>query len=553
MTDKDKDDQFDWEDFDEDEFWESLEKGVGKKDDDRHLYEDDTLDIDDRYNDFLNDDHWADMALWGGGFRRSEDDDSLLPEFAGKSWANKHLLTIFEGITDLNRTTFREGLATKLGLMAYESLAMDVFNSLFKTSTILKKYEMFEDIEEPILKKQLSIHRGLLKSLKNSENFHRIKDPCTLNLIFSKELSSELSEKLLEIYRMFPDIIECAADESPNPIQQDMFDPSTGGESWGTNTAQAIIGVQLENIIKGLEVKVNSLTRCLNQWGISNDYLKSLPVDSQIKVHNIINNSFHQDLMDLSTKFMQNSGGRLKTTKTTKLVRTTIKFGNNLQCVVSRDRLLAIQNKNEFIRKYAEGSLTMLIGHKSVGKGPIVCAIDDSGSMDPPAGQRARWARALFMSLANASVKNDRALYACLFSSRVECEVDLPPKIKKEKRMADAFDFVDRRLGGGTSFVDALRWSFKKLGTSARKGDIVFITDGECRLSPQQTAEFTKKKEQEKCKVLVVIIGPTGRYEEHSLSVLADKTYHLNIDYHSKSNILNDVKTMQNLLKEATE
>jgi len=308
MTDKDKDDQFDWEDFDEDEFWESLEKGVGKKDDDRHLYEDDTLDIDDRYNDFLNDDHWADMALWGGGFRRSEDDDSLLPEFAGKSWANKHLLTIFEGITDLNRTTFREqvkesiaaheGLATKLGLMAYESLAMDVFNSLFKTSTILKKYEMFEDIEEPILKKQLSIHRGLLKSLKNSENFHRIKDPCTLNLIFSKELSSELSEKLLEIYRMFPDIIECAADESPNPIQQDMFDPSTGGESWGTNTAQAIIGVQLENIIKGLEVKVNSLTRCLNQWGISNDYLKSLPVDSQIKVHNIINNSFHQDLMD---------------------------------------------------------------------------------------------------------------------------------------------------------------------------------------------------------------------------------------------------------------
>lgn len=151
----------------------------------------------------------------------------------------------------------------------------------------------------------------------------------------------------------------------------------------------------------------------------------------------------------------------------------------------------------QFYRQYLEGSLLQynLRGQEPKGKGPIIVALDVSGSMY---GWAEQYARALTMAMIQLANKEKRAFSIIFFDSKVQ---DVQTWNSDSRvSLADRLAIANRESnGGGTDFVAPLAKALEirsKLNPELKPADLVFITDGECEL-PEAFAgefEFTKKK-----------------------------------------------------------
>jgi len=78
--------------------------------------------------------------------------------------------------------------------------------------------------------------------------------------------------------------------------------------------------------------------------------------------------------------------------------------------------------------------------------------------------------------------------------------------------------------GGGTDFEDPLDKALEFLKESRfTRGDIVFITDGECDVRDEWLKIFLDKKDKLKFKVFSVLIDLTGNETVESLKKFSDK------------------------------
>lgn len=124
-------------------------------------------------------------------------------------------------------------------------------------------------------------------------------------------------------------------------------------------------------------------------------------------------------------------------------------------------------------------------GKESKSRGPLVMAIDESGSMhDGRVGYsgtqkfagRNTWAKACAVALTRIAWSEDRPVVAVHFGMGVEVQ-DVP---KDDYRAL--FEMARSFLSGGTNFGSALTAGLKEVGDLASKGfagaDIVLITDG---------------------------------------------------------------------------
>lgn len=178
----------------------------------------------------------------------------------------------------------------------------------------------------------------------------------------------------------------------------------------------------------------------------------------------------------------------------------------------------------EFYRKYTDGELLQykLRGTEEVGKGPIVMCIDKSGSMN---GQPFRWALAVAEALRRFAAEDDRDMYVMFFGSNNDrVRFEFPQgKCEFQKLMA----FLGTVANGGTEFDGVLTEALQKAqtyfdGEGKGKADIVFITDGQSRLSDQWIADFNKERERVQVRVYSVFVGGAYdmRYGEGPLGLL---------------------------------
>lgn len=169
--------------------------------------------------------------------------------------------------------------------------------------------------------------------------------------------------------------------------------------------------------------------------------------------------------------------------------------------------------KLEFYRRYASGELLQfkMRGSEDVGKGPIVMAIDKSGSMN---GQPFHWALAVAEALRRFAADEDRDMYVIFFGNnndRVRFEF---PKGKApfEKIMA----FLGTVANGGTQFDGVLTECLQRAveqfdGEGKEKADIVFVTDGMANLDDAWITTFNKERTRAGVRMYSVYIG--GSYD----------------------------------------
>lgn len=170
--------------------------------------------------------------------------------------------------------------------------------------------------------------------------------------------------------------------------------------------------------------------------------------------------------------------------------------------------------RQDFIRRFVDNELLQydLRGVEAQGRGPLIVCLDGSSSMQ---GDKEVWAKALTLTLIEIARRERRRFRAICFSSAEAplYSVDLNTRVRHEADMDKVLELAEYFPGGGTDFekpLDAALACIKEgpCPASVRQGrtrslfqesrfqrsDIVFITDGECRVHADWAERFAVEK-----------------------------------------------------------
>ncbi|NUS02032.1 MAG: VWA domain-containing protein [Nonomuraea sp.] len=192
-----------------------------------------------------------------------------------------------------------------------------------------------------------------------------------------------------------------------------------------------------------------------------------------------------------------------------------VELGNDFRRVLKPQMVFLAHagTKYEFYRRYASKELLQfkMRGSENVAKGPIVMAIDKSGSMN---GQPFHWALAVAEALRRFAADDDRDMYVMFFgNNRDRVRFSFP---KGKAPFEQIMTFLGTVANGGTEFDGVLTEALKRAveqfdGEGKEKADIVFVTDGMANLSDDWIANFNKERERAGVRMYSVYIG--GSYD----------------------------------------
>ncbi len=188
-----------------------------------------------------------------------------------------------------------------------------------------------------------------------------------------------------------------------------------------------------------------------------------------------------------------------------------IETGNNLDDLDSSElaKLADPDLELMFLKDYVESNLSQyrLSGKASKGKGPVVVAIDCSDSMSGPPDI---WSKAITLAMYFIARKQKRAFAAVLFNTAVKDEIQISAG---QDDVEGICEFLAKGVGGGTKYAPVLgrialgmeqedgswsRFSGDPLISAVefKDADVVFITDGLCRLDEDFLAKFKQAKKE---------------------------------------------------------
>ena len=158
-------------------------------------------------------------------------------------------------------------------------------------------------------------------------------------------------------------------------------------------------------------------------------------------------------------------------------------------------------------------------GMEPVGKGPILCVVDESGSME---GEKCHTAKALALALAWIARQQRRWCGLIAYSGDTgERLLALPPGRWDEAALCD---WLSAFLGGGSSLDVPLRELpefYERIGAPRGITDVVILTDAQCRVPAADRDAFLRWKASLPVRVLTLVIdNPPG-----DLAALSDEVY----------------------------
>jgi uncharacterized protein with von Willebrand factor type A (vWA) domain len=154
--------------------------------------------------------------------------------------------------------------------------------------------------------------------------------------------------------------------------------------------------------------------------------------------------------------------------------------------------------RKDFYRRLLDQELIQysLRGVEEKGKGPMIVCLDGSSSMS---GDKEIWSKAVTLTLLEIARKQRRLFRSICFSSaETPLQVlDMNPRDRYEVETKTIMDLAEYFPGGGTDFQKPLDAALECLRESRfKKGDVIFITDGECQVDAQWAENFREEKEK---------------------------------------------------------
>lgn len=197
-----------------------------------------------------------------------------------------------------------------------------------------------------------------------------------------------------------------------------------------------------------------------------------------------------------------------------------IELGNDITKLLPSARILLADEELYilFLIKYLQRSLLQQVkhGNESLDSGPIVVLVDVSGSMEYSIGNfpgvgpisRVDWATALAVTMTTMAKEQKREYYIAVFDTRIRRELD---STTQHVGIQELSEFLAVRAGGGTNFEQPLARGLEVMTQSEYdKADMVFITDGECRVPEAFLTKFLASKDERQFKVTGIVCGTSG-------------------------------------------
>ncbi|MGH7788676.1 MAG: hypothetical protein ACRERC_17535 [Candidatus Binatia bacterium] len=170
--------------------------------------------------------------------------------------------------------------------------------------------------------------------------------------------------------------------------------------------------------------------------------------------------------------------------------------------------------RRDFSRRLVDGELQVyaLRAREQKGRGPMVVCLDGSSSM---AGDKEIWSKAVTLTLLDIAARQRRPFRSiCFASAEMPLQIlDLNPRQRYTPDMRQVFALAEYFPGGGTDFQKPLSAALECLRRDGRRrGDIVFITDGECRVDAEWLRAFKREKDALGFSLFSVLIdvGPSS-------------------------------------------
>ena len=188
-----------------------------------------------------------------------------------------------------------------------------------------------------------------------------------------------------------------------------------------------------------------------------------------------------------------------------------VEVGNDLESILPSEmmKLAHPATKKDFYNRYQSGQLLQYKKSdiKKVGQGPVVFCHDKSGSMNQ---ERDDWATALALAMLEIAQKEKRNYAYIPYESMVignYVRNIFPGELDPDHIM----DIAELNPRGGTNFMAPLDEAVKcLLSDNYKKGDIVFVTDGECGVDDQWLKQFLAIKKEKEFYVNSILINAGG-------------------------------------------
>src|SRR6266498_3206764 len=191
---------------------------------------------------------------------------------------------------------------------------------------------------------------------------------------------------------------------------------------------------------------------------------------------------------------------------------TSITIGNDLAHLLPGEVALLGDPDLEdlFYLKFAERLLLQyeLEGRESEGRGPIILALDESGSMSESLGGvvKEAWGKSVMLGLLAIARRQKRDLAVIHFSGPNQLRTSVFPN--GESSPLNLIDEVEFFFGGGTVFD---RWMEEaaRLVDEDRfdRADVIVVSDGIAFISERAVAEWLRRRAERKMRCYGVLIG----------------------------------------------
>lgn len=181
----------------------------------------------------------------------------------------------------------------------------------------------------------------------------------------------------------------------------------------------------------------------------------------------------------------------------------SLELGNDLSRALTSElaMLASPQTMPLFLQKYQRKQIKQYQRREPIykGMGDIICCLDESISTK---GDPAAWGKAVALTLLEIAADSGRSFALIHFSGSGDFKTDLfrPGEYTMQDKLIAAGTF----LNGGTDFQTPMEESLRLMETEGfENADVVFITDGECKL-PE---EYLKKLHQEQADRRFTVTG----------------------------------------------
>lgn len=206
---------------------------------------------------------------------------------------------------------------------------------------------------------------------------------------------------------------------------------------------------------------------------------------------------------------------------------TAIEVGRDLGRLLPSE-LLALDDadlEESFLRRFAEGSLLQyeITPKDRAGRGPIILACDESGSMSEQLGgehTKELWSKAIALSLLGIARKQRRDFAYIGFASSGELWLAHHPN--GEATTAQVIAIAEHFFGGGTDYEPWMGQALALAQSSAyNKADVILLSDGLAHVGPAMADAWHETRRAREMRCYAVMLAAHDSEAAHAVPVLS--------------------------------